>query len=125
MNAQVRKLATAIVISLLGGASGVALAEATETQHSAYQFAAQRGSESVQAGQAGPAGPSELPGSGRVSSYWVPYESMYSAFHQAESLAAKPVAQAGRAGPVSIGTAAERSRVLETQYSAYDLADRW
>jgi len=121
MNTQISHIATAIIIGLFGGASAAALAEPIETQNSAYHLAAQLGAEPVHAGQAGPAGPSEILGRGRAMLAEVPYETMYSAFHMAERAAASPSGQAGRAGPVSLGTPAERSQVLETQFSAYDL----
>lgn len=41
MKKQVHNLAAVIAVSLFAGTSGIAMAEVVETQHSAYQLAAQ------------------------------------------------------------------------------------
>ncbi len=119
MNTQLRTAVSIIALGLFAGASGSALAGSLETQFSIYDRSAQVNR--VQA-QAGSAGPSHVPGL-QVVSAW-PTESQFSVYHLASLRSDAPVAQAGRAGPASIGSGFSGGGVSETMYSIYDLSGR-
>ncbi len=124
MTTQLRNIASLAAVGFLASASGVAMANSIETQYSVYHLAAQMNATPNQAGQAGPAGPSVIPGMASTPSDWIFDETRYSIYHIAREAAAAPVGQAGRAGPDSTDRGAQKSGSIETQFSIYDLASR-
>jgi hypothetical protein len=119
MNTRLRTVVSIVALGLFAGGSGSALAGSLETQYSIYDRSAQATRMQVQAGSAGP---SHVPGL-QVVSAW-PTESQFSVYHLASVRNDAPAAQAGRAGPVSIGGSFSGGGVSEAMYSIYDLSGR-
>lgn len=119
MNTRLRTVVSIVALGLFAGASGSALAGSAETQQSIYDRSSQANQVQVQAGAAAPSAVSGV----QAVSAW-PTESQFSVYHLASLRDDAPAAQAGRAGPASIGGGLSGAGVSETMYSIYDLTGR-
>lgn len=117
MTNQLRTLASLVALGFFASASGAALAAYPDT---VYDIAEKH---NAAAFQAGPAGPSSLPGTAQTASDWGSTETQYSVYHLARNATA-PAGQAGRTGPDAADGFARQSGSVETRFSIYDLANR-